>query len=95
MSQIAQLASGQITAVDVLTIELVETDETPAVVIVRSDRRQMPGAPYKRGVAGVWIGGCTSDGSRRTLPRRNRTHAAISNKPTTKAAVPSRPPSTV
>ncbi len=35
MSQITPLASGQITAVDVLTIELVEADETPAVVIVR------------------------------------------------------------
>jgi hypothetical protein len=35
MSQITQLASGQITAVDVLTIELVETDEHPTVVIVR------------------------------------------------------------
>jgi hypothetical protein len=35
MSQITQLASGQITAVDVLTIELVETDENPTVVIVR------------------------------------------------------------
>jgi hypothetical protein len=35
MSQVTQLASGQITAVDVLTIELIEADETPAVVIVR------------------------------------------------------------
>ena len=35
MSKITTLASGQITAVDVLTIELVEADETPAVVIVR------------------------------------------------------------
>lgn len=35
MSKITTLASGQITAVDVLTIELVEPDETPAVVIVR------------------------------------------------------------
>jgi hypothetical protein len=35
--------------------------------------------------------GCPSDGSRRTLPRRNRTHAAISNKPATNAAVPSSP----
>jgi hypothetical protein len=29
------LASGAITAVDTITIELVEADETPAVVIVR------------------------------------------------------------
>jgi hypothetical protein len=35
MSQITQLASGAITAVDTITIELVEADETPAVVIVR------------------------------------------------------------
>jgi hypothetical protein len=35
MSKITTLASGQITAVDVLTIELVEDNETPAVVIVR------------------------------------------------------------
>jgi hypothetical protein len=34
MSQIAQLASGPTTAVDVLTIELVETDEHPTVVII-------------------------------------------------------------
>jgi hypothetical protein len=35
MSQITQLAAGQITVVDALTIELVEADETPAVIIVR------------------------------------------------------------
>jgi hypothetical protein len=35
VSQITQLASGAITAVDTITIELVEADETPAVVIVR------------------------------------------------------------
>jgi hypothetical protein len=35
MSQITQLASGQITAVDTITVELVEADETPADVIVR------------------------------------------------------------
>jgi len=35
MSQITQLASGAITAVDTITIELLEADETPAVVIVR------------------------------------------------------------
>jgi hypothetical protein len=35
MSQIPQLASAQLTAVDVLTIELVETSEHPTVVIVR------------------------------------------------------------
>jgi hypothetical protein len=35
MSQITQLASAQLTATDTITIELVEADETPAVVIVR------------------------------------------------------------
>ena len=35
MSKVTSLASGQITAVDTLTIELIEADETPAVVIVR------------------------------------------------------------
>jgi hypothetical protein len=35
MSQITELASGAITAVDTLTIELVEADETPAVIIIR------------------------------------------------------------
>ena len=35
MSQITELASGQITTVDVLTIELVEADDNPAVVLVR------------------------------------------------------------
>jgi hypothetical protein len=33
--QITELASGAITAVDTVTIELVEADETPVVVIVR------------------------------------------------------------
>jgi hypothetical protein len=35
MSQITQLASGAITATDIITVELVEADETPAAVIVR------------------------------------------------------------
>jgi hypothetical protein len=35
MSQITELASGAITTVDTIAIELVEADETPAVVIVR------------------------------------------------------------
>jgi hypothetical protein len=35
MSKVTELASSQITAVDTITIELVEADETPAVVIVR------------------------------------------------------------
>jgi hypothetical protein len=35
MSQITELAFGQITAVDSITIELVEADETPAVIMIR------------------------------------------------------------
>jgi hypothetical protein len=35
MSKLTELASGQINAVDTLVIELIEADETPAVVIVR------------------------------------------------------------
>ena len=35
MSEITELASAQLTAVDVLTIELVQANETPAVVIIR------------------------------------------------------------
>jgi hypothetical protein len=35
MSKVTELASGQINAADVLTIELIEANETPAVIIVR------------------------------------------------------------
>jgi hypothetical protein len=35
MSQVTELASGQITAIDTLTIELVQANETPAVVMIR------------------------------------------------------------
>jgi hypothetical protein len=35
MSKVTELASGHINAVDRLVIELIEADETPAVVIVR------------------------------------------------------------
>jgi hypothetical protein len=35
MSQITELASSQINASDAIVVELVEADETPAVVIVR------------------------------------------------------------
>ena len=35
MSKMTELASGAITAVDTVTIELGEADETPAIVIVR------------------------------------------------------------
>jgi hypothetical protein len=35
MSQITQLASSQITASERILVELIEADETPAVIIVR------------------------------------------------------------
>jgi hypothetical protein len=35
MSQITELASGAINGTDALIVELVEADETPAVVIIR------------------------------------------------------------
>jgi len=35
MSHVTELATAQLTATDVITIELVEANETPAVVIVR------------------------------------------------------------
>jgi hypothetical protein len=35
MSKVTELASGQINAAGSITIELVEADETPAVVIIR------------------------------------------------------------
>ena len=35
MSKVTQLATGQITATDAITLELIETDTNPSVVIVR------------------------------------------------------------
>jgi hypothetical protein len=35
MSKITELTSGQLIATDAITIELVEADQTPAVIIVR------------------------------------------------------------
>ena len=35
MSKVTELATAQLSATDTLTIELIEADETPAVVIVR------------------------------------------------------------
>jgi hypothetical protein len=39
MSKVTTLAEGQLTAVGTITIELVEADETPAVVIVQWPRQ--------------------------------------------------------
>jgi hypothetical protein len=35
MSKVTELASGQLTATETLTVELIEANETPAVIIVR------------------------------------------------------------
>jgi hypothetical protein len=35
MSEITPLAEGQLTATDMITIELVETDEYPTVIIIK------------------------------------------------------------
>jgi hypothetical protein len=49
MSQVTELARGAITAVDTITIELVEADETPAVVIVRWPVKASVIHPYRFG----------------------------------------------
>ena len=35
MSKVTELASGQLTSTETITVELIEADEMPAVVIVR------------------------------------------------------------
>jgi hypothetical protein len=35
MSQVTELASAQLTATETITVELIEADQTPAVIIVR------------------------------------------------------------
>jgi hypothetical protein len=35
MSEVTELASGQITSTESISVELIEADQTPAVVIVR------------------------------------------------------------
>jgi hypothetical protein len=47
MSQITVLASGQINAVGTLVIELIEADQTPAVVIVRWPSKPSVLHPYR------------------------------------------------
>jgi hypothetical protein len=49
MSQITELASGQPTGSDSITIELVEADETPAVIIVRWPAKPTIIHPYRFG----------------------------------------------
>ena len=47
MSQVTELASGQITAVDAITIELIEANETPAMVIIRWPLQAVRTAPRR------------------------------------------------
>jgi len=47
MSKVTVLASGQLTATDTVTIELVAADETPAVVIVRWPSKPSVLHPYR------------------------------------------------
>jgi hypothetical protein len=51
MSQIIELASGAITAVDTITVELIEADETPAAVIVRWPSKPTVLHPQRYGTA--------------------------------------------
>lgn len=61
------------------------------LLVKRSGPGTYPGCPLAQ-VALMDL--CASDGYKPTLPRRNRTHVAISKKPRTNAPVPSSPPST-
>jgi hypothetical protein len=47
MSKVTELSFGQITAVDSLTIELVQANETPAAVIIRWPSRPTVLHPYR------------------------------------------------
>jgi hypothetical protein len=51
MSTITTLAAGQITAVDAITIELVETNEHPTVIIVRWPVKPSVLHPHRFGTA--------------------------------------------
>jgi hypothetical protein len=54
MSKMTELASGAITAVDTVTIELGEADETPAIVIVTWPAKATVFHPHRS----VWRGYC-------------------------------------
>ena len=51
MSKVTELASGQITHHRTITVELVETDQTPAVVIVRWPSKPTVLHPHRFGSA--------------------------------------------
>jgi hypothetical protein len=69
MSKMTELASGAITAVDIVTIELGEADETSAIVIVR----WLPRQPSFTRAVSVWRGYCCT-----RLRRRRREAGAAS-----------------
>jgi hypothetical protein len=69
MSKMTELASGAITAVDTVTIELGEADETPAIVIVRWPAKATVFHPCRS----VWRGYCCP-----RLRRRRREAGAAS-----------------
>jgi hypothetical protein len=47
MSKVTTLAESQLTAVDAITIELIEADEAPAVVIIRWPAKPTALHPYR------------------------------------------------
>jgi hypothetical protein len=51
VSKVTPLASNQITATDTITVELIEADETPAVVIVRWPSKPSVLHPHRFGTA--------------------------------------------
>jgi hypothetical protein len=51
MSNVTELASGQLTPTEAVTVELVEADETPAVVIVRWPSKATVLHPHRFGTA--------------------------------------------
>jgi hypothetical protein len=77
MSQITQLATGEITAVDVVTIELVETGEHPTVIIKWPSKatvlhpRRFPGAADSHCVR-QWRVSALDDGRRLHTRLKNR-----------------------
>jgi hypothetical protein len=51
MSNVTELATGQLTATETITVELVEADETPAVVIIRWPSKATVLHPHRFGIA--------------------------------------------
>ena len=55
MSKMTELASGAITAVDTVTIELGEADDTPAIVIVRWPAKATVFRPHRFPLARILL----------------------------------------